>query len=74
MNKASFKIQIETVYPGVIGGAVFKGLVVGERKKITFRTKRQAIVRTPRVGEFWEVHGRWETYKSKNKFKKKIFL
>jgi exodeoxyribonuclease V alpha subunit len=71
MNKASFKIQIETVYPGVIGGAVFKGLVVGERKKITFRTKRQAIVRTPRVGEFWEVHGRWETYKSKNKFKKK---
>jgi exodeoxyribonuclease V alpha subunit len=70
MSKEIFKVQITTVYPGVIGGAVFKGLLVGERKSVTFRSKMQSLVRTPREGEFWEVSGKWETYKIKNKFKK----
>lgn len=50
-------VEVTSVFPSPLGGAVFKGIRVGERKPISFRASYKVIVRTPRVGEFWRVTG-----------------
>ena len=50
-------VQITTVFPSPFGGAIFKGIRLGERSAISFRASYKVIVRMPKVGEFWRVHG-----------------
>jgi exodeoxyribonuclease V alpha subunit len=45
------------VIPGYFGGAIFSGVVVGKRKKITCIASYKNLFRTPAIGEFWKVVG-----------------
>jgi exodeoxyribonuclease V alpha subunit len=50
-------LQVTSVWPGSIGGAIFKGSVVGERKAITCKASYKIMTRPPNAGEFWTVIG-----------------
>ncbi|MEZ8093338.1 AAA family ATPase [Photobacterium swingsii] len=65
MSTVSFTIQIVSVYPGIVGGAIFSGTKVGGRENIFCRAAQSAMTRIPKQGEFWEVRGIWQKYESK---------
>lgn len=50
-------VEITSVFPSPLGGAIFKGIRLGERNAISFRASYKVIVRIPKVGEFWRIHG-----------------
>jgi exodeoxyribonuclease V alpha subunit len=51
-------VEVKSTFPSPLGGAIFKGIPVGERKKISFRASRWRIPRIPAPGEYWKVKGR----------------
>tara|TARA_R110002072_G_scaffold303007_1_gene491281 strand:- start:15604 stop:17787 length:2184 start_codon:yes stop_codon:yes gene_type:complete len=53
----SHTVQVNSVWPGAIGGAIFKGTVVGERKIVTCKASYKVMTRPPKTGEFWQVTG-----------------
>lgn len=50
-------VEITSVFPSPLGGAVFKGIRVGERLAISFRASYKVILKIPKPGEFWRIHG-----------------
>lgn len=50
-------IQVKWVFPGVFGGAIFKGVIIGTRSVISVKASYKVIVRAPIIGEFWQVTG-----------------
>lgn len=52
-------IQVNSVFPGVIGGAVFTGRATGERQVRVCRVSHKSLTRTPQPGECWKVSG-WQ--------------
>jgi len=53
-------IQVNSVTPGVIGGAVFSGRLTGERRIRVCKASYKVLTRAPQPGECWNVAG-WET-------------
>lgn len=53
-------IQVNSVTPGMIGGAVFSGRATGERRIRVCKASYKTLTRTPQPGECWKVTG-WET-------------
>lgn len=53
-------VQINSVTPGMIGGAVFSGRATGERRVRVCKASYKLLTRTPQPGECWKVTG-WET-------------
>lgn len=53
-------IQVNSVTPGLIGGAVFSGRATGERRIRVCKASYKLLTRTPHPGECWKVKG-WET-------------
>lgn len=53
-------IQVNSVTPGMIGGAVFSGRATGERRIRVCKASYKLLTRTPQPGECWRVKG-WET-------------
>ncbi len=51
-------VEITSVFPSPLGGAVFKGIRIGERSAISFRASYKVILETPKPGEFWRIHGK----------------
>ena len=51
-------VEITSVFPSPLGGAVFKGIRIGERSAISFRASYKVILKTPKPGEFWRIHGK----------------
>ena len=47
-----YSIQVKSVWPGAIGGAIFKGDILGTRVSITCKASYKILNRTPCVGEF----------------------
>jgi len=54
-------IQINSVWPGKFGGAVFTGKPLNAKKHLTCRASWKVLAQAPKTGEFWEVHGRLVT-------------
>src|SRR5690554_279787 len=50
-------VEIKTVFPSPLGGAVFKGIPVGRFRKRSFRASRSTVSRIPAEGEFWKIEG-----------------
>jgi exodeoxyribonuclease V alpha subunit len=50
-------VEIKSVFPSPLGGAVFKGIPVGRFKKKSFRAPRYTVSRIPAEGEFWKIEG-----------------
>ena len=50
-------VEIKTVFPSPLGGAVFKGIPVGKFRKRSFRASRMNLSRIPMEGEFWKIEG-----------------
>ena len=50
-------VEIKSVFPSPLGGAVFKGIPVGRFRKKSFRAPRYAVSRIPVEGEFWRIEG-----------------
>lgn len=53
-------IQINSVSPGLIGGAIFSGRATCERRVRVCKASYKVLSRTPQPGECWRVSG-WET-------------
>jgi len=53
-------IQVNSVMPGLIGGAVFSGRSTGERRVRVCKASYKVLTRTPQPGECWNISG-WET-------------
>lgn len=53
----SVDIQIKAVFPGLIGGAIFKGDIVGTSEILVCKAKYNVLDRTPDIGEIWSVTG-----------------
>ena len=53
----SFIILIISVFPGIFGGAIFKGEIVGKHSIIKCKANWNVVNRLPRIGEFWLVTG-----------------
>nr|WP_297404059.1 AAA family ATPase [uncultured Marinobacter sp.] len=60
MNYFAGVIQVNSVTPGHIGGAVFSGRVTGERRIRVCKANYKILTRAPQPGECWNVIG-WET-------------
>jgi exodeoxyribonuclease V alpha subunit len=60
MNHFKGTIQVNSVTPGMIGGAVFSGRAIGERRIRVCKASYKVLTRTPNPGECWSVEG-WET-------------
>ena len=52
-------VQIDSVFPGPYGGAIFKGTVIGKHSQIRCKANWNVISRIPREGEFWDVSGQY---------------
>ncbi len=50
-------VEVSSTFPSPLGGAVFKGIPVGERNAKSFRAARWVISRIPEAGEYWKVEG-----------------
>jgi exodeoxyribonuclease V alpha subunit len=50
-------VEIKSVFPSPLGGAVFKGIPVGRFRKKSFRAPRHVVSRIPAEGEFWKIEG-----------------
>lgn len=57
MSSLTGVIQVSSVKPGSIGGAIFSGRIVGERKVFTCKASYKIITRVPQPGECWQVKG-----------------
>lgn len=57
MNNLCGVIQVSSVKPGSIGGAIFSGRIIGERKIFTCKANYKIITRVPQPGECWQVKG-----------------
>jgi len=64
MNKIENLVQIDKVYAGSFGGAVFKAKTLNGNESLTFRARASKLFLIPRKGEFWKVTGVWETFKT----------
>lgn len=53
-------IQVNSVSPGLVGGAVFSGRATGERRVRVCKASYKILSRAPQPGECWRVSG-WET-------------
>lgn len=60
MNHFEGVIQVNSVTPGLIGGAVFSGRATGERRIRVCKASYKVLTRTPHPGECWKIKG-WET-------------
>ena len=60
MNYFEGVIQVNSVAPGLIGGAVFSGRATGERRVRVCKASYKVLTRTPQPGECWAISG-WET-------------
>jgi exodeoxyribonuclease V alpha subunit len=50
-------VQVKSVFPSPLGGAVFKGIPVGEFCTKSFRASCKTLSRIPVQGEFWKIDG-----------------
>lgn len=50
-------VEVTSTFPSPLGGAIFKGLPVGERKAVSFRAARWVVSRIPETGEYWKIEG-----------------
>jgi exodeoxyribonuclease V alpha subunit len=50
-------VQINNVFPGTFGGAVFTGKEQGKKYVIKFRASYKKITRVREPGEFWKIKG-----------------
>lgn len=50
-------VEVTDVYPSPFGGSVFLGMILGERKKISFRAPYNILVDIPNAGEYWQIEG-----------------
>lgn len=50
-------VEITSVFPSPMGGAIFRGMRLGEKKIISFKASYKIISRVPRLGEFWKIIG-----------------
>ncbi|MHC1698995.1 MAG: AAA family ATPase [Geobacteraceae bacterium] len=50
-------IQVRSVYPGILGGAFFKGMNVDQRKLLKCKADWRVLPIAPHRGEFWYVKG-----------------
>jgi len=50
-------IQINSVFPGTFGGAVFTGKEQRRKYGIKFRASYKVLTRVPEPGEFWQIKG-----------------
>lgn len=57
MSSLSSVVQISSVKPGSIGGAIFSGRIIGENKIFTCKASYKIITRVPQPGECWQVKG-----------------
>lgn len=57
MSGLSGVIQVSSVKPGSIGGAIFSGRIIGENKIYTCKANYKIITRIPQPGECWRVAG-----------------
>jgi exodeoxyribonuclease V alpha subunit len=55
-------VEITNVYPGHLGGCIFKGLFQDIERSVGFRVKYRTVSRNPCVGEFWNVQGQWREH------------
>lgn len=53
----AYSVQVKSVWPGKIGGAIFKANVLGESLCVTCKAKYKVMDRIPEVGEIWKVTG-----------------
>jgi exodeoxyribonuclease V alpha subunit len=57
MSNLSSVVQVSSVKPGSIGGAIFSGRIIGENKIFTCKASYKIITRVPQPGECWQVKG-----------------
>lgn len=57
MSSLTGVVQVSSVKPGSIGGAIFSGRIVGERKIFTCKASYKIITRVPQPGECWQIKG-----------------
>ena len=57
-NTVSKTIQVTSVFPGRLGGAIVKGAVVGECAELRCKIDWRVAINLPRPGEFWQMTGR----------------
>ncbi|PHN29760.1 AAA family ATPase [Pseudomonas sp. ICMP 561] len=57
MSNLSGVIQVSSVKPGSIGGAIFSGRIIGQNKIYTCKASYKIITRVPQPGECWRVDG-----------------
>lgn len=69
--KHTLVVQITSVWPGILGGAVFHGRVNTSGSVVKFRADCRNIYRSPKVGEFWEVEG---SYQKSEKYGKQLIV
>ncbi len=50
-------IQVTSVFPGRFGGAIAKGIVIGERDELRCKIDWKVSINLPRPGEFWRMVG-----------------
>lgn len=50
-------LQVNSVTPGSIGGAVFSGRILGQRRVTVCKANYKKIVRIPQPGECWQIDG-----------------
>ncbi|MGH1462743.1 MAG: AAA family ATPase [Neptuniibacter sp.] len=59
MIKFSEIVQIKSVWPGYLGGAVFSAYPLSSKKAVTFRANWKTFTHPPKSGEFWLVKGQF---------------
>ena len=57
MKKFHSIVQINNVWPGPIGGAVFTAKPLDSVKNLLFKISRRTLERYPKEGEFWKIKG-----------------
>jgi exodeoxyribonuclease V alpha subunit len=50
-------VEITSVFPSPLGGAIFRGIRFGEKKVISFKANYKVIKRVPKLGEYWKISG-----------------
>lgn len=50
-------VEIGKVFPGPLGGAVFKGIAVGAKSSISYRCPNRVLMAPPKTGEYWKIDG-----------------
>ena len=50
-------LQVNSVTPGSIGGAIFSGRIIGQRRVLVCKANYRTITRIPHAGECWKFRG-----------------